>query len=619
MSAQQPGSQHSATTEQIRVPQGPKQYLQSTYRTHTCAELSNNNVDSDVALSGWVMRKRDHGGVVFVDLRDHYGVTQVVFSGALGEEMQKIRQESVIAIRGKVSARGPGLENPKITTGKIEVHASYLKLLSQCETIPFQIAEDDNAPEPVRLKHRFLELRREKLHRNIIMRNRVIKTAREIMHELGFAEFHTPILTSSSPEGARDFIVPSRLHPGKFYALPQAPQQFKQLLMIAGFDRYFQIAPCFRDEDARADRSPGEFYQIDMELSFVEQEDILRVNEKLMYELFKRCSSFKIDEPPFPRFSYSDAMQQFGTDKPDLRNRLRINDVSKVFSDSQFRVFQEALNTNGSIRAIGVPVEALPSRKYFDDSVDFFSKLDQEEPGLGLAYLSFEGEAYKGSIAKFVSADEAKALKASLGLAEKAVVFLAAGRTNRILPALGKLRTKLGTELAKLEEGVWRFCWITDFPFYEKNEETGGVDFSHNPFSMPQGGLDSLLNKPPLEILAHQYDFVCHGYELASGGVRNHTPEVMYKAFELTGYSREDVDNKFGGMIRAFTYGAPPHGGIAHGIERIVMLLAGEEAIREVIAFPLAQNGEDLLMGAPSNVSEKQLREAHVMLRPLPK
>ncbi len=602
-----------------------KDFLQSAYRTHTCGELRNSNADNSVTLSGWVMRKRDHGGVVFVDLRDHYGVTQVVFHGALGVEMENVRPESVIMVQGVVHLRGAGLENPKLQTGQIEVHATKLSILSHSELLPFQVAEDDNAPEPQRLKYRFLELRREKLHAHIAMRNRVVKTIREVMDELGFAEFHTPILTSSSPEGARDFIVPSRLHPGKFYALPQAPQQFKQLLMIAGFDRYFQIAPCFRDEDARADRSPGEFYQIDMELSFVEQEDVLRINERMMYEVFKRCSDWKIGEPPFPRFSFAEAMNQFGTDKPDLRNALRIMDVSEVFGASEFRVFREALSSGGTIRAIAVPVESLPSRKYFDDTIEYFSKLDREEPALGLGYIAIEGDAVKGSISKFVSPDQLQALRdliakrvSSADAAHRGpmVVFFAAGQSSRILPALGKLRNKLGADLTQLAKEEWRFCWVTDFPFYVRDEDTGGVAFNHNPFSLPQGGMESLLNTPPLEILAHQYDFVLHGYELASGGLRNYQPELMFKAFELTGYSKEMVEEKFGGMIRAFTFGAPPHGGIAHGVERIVMLLCGEEAIREVIAFPLAQNGEDLLMGAPSGASEKQLREAHIQLRP---
>lgn len=588
--------------------------LRSKYRTHTCGELRTEHVGQQVIVSGWVLRKRDHGAIAFVDLRDHYGVTQVVIGESFKDLVNSLRVESVISVRGAVRARDASLVNPKIATGSIEVHAVECEVLSQAETLPFQIAEDDNAPETTRLKFRFLELRREKLHRHIALRNVVVRTAREIMHSLGFSEFHTPILTSSSPEGARDFIVPSRLHPGKFYALPQAPQQFKQLLMIAGFDRYFQIAPCFRDEDARADRSPGEFYQIDMELSFVEQEDVLRTNEALISELFGRCSLIPAPSTPFPRFKYRDAIERFGTDKPDLRIPNEIRDFSKVFGASEFRVFREALGAGRKVRGIVWPVAEIPSRRYFDDAVEFFSKLDRAEPSLGLAYLVLDSEGHKGSISKFVSAGEVEALR-SLAAGGKAVIFIAAGDDARILPALGKLRVKLGHDFKQVEQHCWRFCWITDFPFYEKDEENNSITFAHNPFSMPQGGLDSLCSKPPLEILAQQYDLVCHGYELASGGLRNHTPEVMYKAFELTGYTREEVDAKFGGMIRAFRFGAPPHGGIAHGIERIVMLLAGEDAIREVIAFPLAQNGEDLLMGAPSSVSEKQLREVHIQLR----
>lgn len=608
--------------QKFEVPDSAKEYLQSKYRTHSCGELRARHAGQVVTLSGWVMRKRDHGGVVFVDLRDHYGVTQVVFPGALGVEMERVRTESVISVRGSVKPRGAGLENPKLETGAIEVHADSLTILSLAEPLPFQVAEDDNAPEAQRLKYRFLELRRDRLHSHIQMRNHVVKTVREVMASLGFAEFHTPILTSSSPEGARDFIVPSRLHPGKFYALPQAPQQFKQLLMIAGFDRYFQIAPCFRDEDARADRSPGEFYQIDMELSFVEQEDVLRVNERLMYEVFSRCSPLKVAPPPFPRITFARAMAEFGTDKPDLRNPLRISDVTETLKGCAFRVFQEAIASGGQIHAIHVPVQAVPSRKYFDETVAWFSKLDREEPALGLGYLVLEESGAKGSIAKFFTPEEVAALRTQLSAQPSSpgsVVFLAAGAPARISPALGKLRIKLGADLKLLSTDEWRFCWVTDFPFYVKDPDTGAIEFNHNPFSMPQGGLEALSSRPPLDILAHQYDLVLHGYELASGGIRNHTPELMFKAFEITGYSREMVEEKFGGMIRAFTFGAPPHGGIAHGVERIVMLLCGEEAIREVIAFPLAQNGEDLLMGAPSVPTEKQLREAHILIRPLGK
>lgn len=590
-------------------------FLKSVYRTFTCGELRAEHVGKEVTLSGWLQRKRDHGGLVFIDLRDNYGQTQVLFSGELGQALQDARVESVLRIRGTVVAREKNLINTKLATGEIEVKATSLEVLSSAEVIPFQVAEDDNAPETTRLTYRFLELRRDKLHRNILLKNNVIRAMREIMWSMNFNEFQTPILTSSSPEGARDFIVPSRLHPGKFFALPQAPQQFKQLLMISGFDRYFQIAPCFRDEDARADRSPGEFYQLDMELSYVEQEDVMRVNENLLVNLFPRFSNFRMTGAPFPRLRYDDAMAKYGTDKPDLRVPLEISNVSEVFKTSEFRVFKSALGSLGGIWAIKMPAATLPSRKQFDETVDWF----QKSCGQGLAYLSFDENGYKGSIGKFVTAPEADALKAALQISAPCVVWLAAGPEKGILSALGRLRVKLGTDFNLIERDAWRFCWVTDMKFYERNEDTGGIDFVHNPFSMPQGGMDSLLHKDPLDIYAYQYDIVCNGYELASGGIRNHLPEIMYKAFEIVGYSRAQVDEKFGGMIKAFTYGAPPHGGIALGVDRIAMLLANEEAIREVIAFPLTQTGEDLLMGAPSSVSAKQLREAHIEIKTPPK
>lgn len=590
-------------------------FLKSVYRSHTCGELRAAHVGQEVVLSGWLLRKRDHGSLLFIDLRDNYGLTQVLFSGEVAAELQKARAESVLRVRGTVVAREKNLINTKLATGEIEIKATSVEILSSAEVIPFQVAEDDNAPEATRLTYRFLELRREKLHRNILLKNSVIRAMREIMWGMNFAEFQTPILTSSSPEGARDFIVPSRLHPGKFFALPQAPQQFKQLLMISGFDRYFQIAPCFRDEDARADRSPGEFYQLDMELSFVEQEDVMRVNEQLLTQLFPRFSNAKMSAAPFLRLRYDEAMARYGTDKPDLRVPLEISNVSEVFKNSEFRVFKSALGSLGGIWAIKTPVQTLPSRKFFDDAVDWF----QKNCGQGLAYLSFDENGYKGSIGKFVTAAEAEALKAALEITGSAVVWLAAGPEKALLSALGRLRVKLGTDLHLTEKDAWRFCWVTDMKFYERNEDTGGIDFVHNPFSMPQGGMDSLMNKDPLDIYAYQYDIVCNGYELASGGIRNHLPDIMYKAFEIVGYSKAQVDEKFGGMIKAFTYGAPPHGGIALGVDRIAMLLANEEAIREVIAFPLTQTGEDLLMGAPSSVSAKQLREAHIEIKMPPK
>lgn len=585
--------------------------LQSRYRTHTCGELRGSHADSHVILSGWLARKRDHGGVVFVDLRDNYGSTQIVFSAEQRDEIQKIRVESVVCIEGKVVVRPKDLINTKLPTGEVEVQCEKLTILSEADILPFQVAEDDNAPENLRLTYRFLELRREKLHQNILLRSRVIQELRNIMHGLGFHEFQTPILTSSSPEGARDFLVPSRLHPGKFFALPQAPQQFKQLLMIAGFDRYFQIAPCFRDEDARADRSPGEFYQLDMEMSFVEQEDVFRVGEEIFTKLFQGLSSWPIGQTPFPRIRYKDAMETYGTDKPDLRNSLKISDYSSLFASTEFRVFRSVLDSSGFIRGILVPVEKIPARKYFDDLVEDFSK----QSGQGLAYLSFENGEMKGSIAKFVSETEKAALIQQANAQGPSILLLAAGSNKQILPHLGRLRTKLGGDWNRIDSQRWELCWITDMPFYEEDEKTGLIDFGHNPFSMPQGGLEALLTKNPLEIPAYQYDIVCNGYELSSGAIRNHLPEIMYKAFEIVGYSEEEVNNRFGGMIRAFKFGAPPHGGMAPGIDRIVMLLAEESAIREVIAFPLTQSGEDLLMGAPSEVRPKQLEEAHIQIK----
>ena len=585
--------------------------LISTYRTNTCGELRAEHIDSTVTLSGWIHRKRDHGGIVFVDLRDNYGVTQIVFANELGEEVQKLRLESVIQVKGKVLGRAKAVTNERMKTGAIEVHAETLTVHSHADILPFQISEEDNAPEVTRLKYRFLELRRDDLHDSILLRSRVIRAIREIMHEQGFSEFQTPILTSSSPEGARDFLVPSRFHPGKFFALPQAPQQFKQLLMVAGFDRYFQIAPCFRDEDPRADRSPGEFYQCDLEMSFVEQEDVFTACEHLFHTLFTRFTTKTVTGTPFPRIRYNDALSLYGTDKPDLRNPLVISDVSSVFGASAFKVFQNELALGGGVFAIKVEVPSLPSRKYFDETIEFFKELQ----GQGLAYLTFDGEGHKGSIAKFVSDGEVASLRSTLQIGSSpTIVFLGAGGHDKILPSLGKLRTRAGSDFNLIEKDSYRFCWITDFPMYERNPDTGAIEFSHNPFSMPQGGMEALETKNPLDIYAYQYDVVCNGYELSSGAIRNHKPEIMYKAFEIAGYTSEHVDEKFGGMIRAFKFGAPPHGGMAPGIDRIVMLLAGKETIREVIAFPLSQTVEDLMMGAPSTVSFKQLRETHIRL-----
>ncbi len=582
--------------------------LASLYRSHTCHDLRSTDVDTTVTLSGWILRKRDHGGVMFIDLRDHYGVTQIVISGEPATTLQDIRIESVITVKGQVRLRDAKMANTKIPTGEIEVHATQIEVISSSDVLPFLIDEDDNAPEAIRLKSRFLELRREKLHKNIVLRSKVISKMREVMNSLGFMEFQTPILTSSSPEGARDFIVPSRLHPGKFYALPQAPQQFKQLLMVSGFDRYFQIAPCFRDEDARADRSPGEFYQLDMELSFVERDDIFKVNEEMMTTVVKAFTELPVTSAPFPHLPYNEAVNTYGSDKPDLRNPLKLVDVSSVFSDTAFRVFQGILADAGKIWAIKLDPKDVPSRKYFDDLIAEFTK----NSGSGLGYLIYEAGEHRGSFQKLVTPEEAAALKTMMSVGDKSLVFIAAGHPKTMLAHLGRLRTQLGNDFDLINKNEFNFCWITDFPFYEEDLETGKIDFSHNPFSMPQGGMEALNNSNPLEIKAIQYDLILNGYELASGGIRNHSPEIMYKAFSIAGYGPEVVEEKFFGLLKAFKFGAPPHGGIAHGVERLVMLLSGEEAIRDVTPFPLAQNGEDLLMSAPSNVSKKQLREVHI-------
>jgi len=527
-----------------------------------------------------------------------------------------VRVESVIQVTGVVTKRDPAMVNQKVETGEIELQCQKLEVLSTAEVLPFMIAEDDKAPEPTRLTYRFLELRREKLHENIILRSSVIQKMREVMSGLHFREFQTPILTSSSPEGARDFLVPSRFHPGKFFALPQAPQQFKQLLMVAGFDRYFQIAPCFRDEDPRADRSPGEFYQCDVEMSFVEQEDIFKVGEILLSKTFEAFAKEPVTPAPFKRIPYEEALRTFGSDKPDFRNPLRISNVTDVFADTGFQVFQKVIADKGELFAIPLPKMTAPPRKYFDETIDLFTKWS----GQGVAYLIYEEGGWRGSIQKFVSPEEQAKLVEKLSLEPGQIVFIGAGKPKHILPHLGRLLTKLGNDFSLLSGG-YHFCWITDFPQYEWDEDLKQTVFSHNPFSMPQGGMKALLEQDPLEIKAYQYDIVCNGYELSSGAIRNHQPEIMYKAFEIAGYTKEDVDEKFGGLIKAFRFGAPPHGGFALGIDRIVMLLAQEQAIRDVIPFPLAQSVEDLLMGAPSLPSEKALRDVHirvVMPEPIP-
>jgi aspartyl-tRNA synthetase len=583
------------------------------YRTHTCGELRKSHAGARARLSGWVHRKRDHGGVLFIDLRDHYGLTQIVFfpDSPLYATAARLPRESVVAATGLVLARSSATVNPAMPTGEVEVRAEEFSLLSQAAPLPFPIAEEQNAPEHLRLTYRFLDLRREDLHRRIVLRAQIISSIRRRMGEMGFVEIQTPILTSSSPEGARDFLVPSRLHPGKFYALPQAPQQFKQLLMVAGFDRYFQIAPCFRDEDARADRSPGEFYQLDLEMAFVEQEDVFRVVEALFCGLFAEFSDWEVTPLPFPRLSYREALLRYGTDKPDLRFGLEIEDLSDFFAHSEFRLFRRTVEQGGAVRGICAPNLAGRARSFFLELEEFVGS----EGGKGLAYLAFGSSGAQGPIASALGREMVQALRRKTSAPEGAVLFLVADQAAKATALAGKLRLRLGDILDLREKNAFRFCWIIDFPMYEWNEEHQKVEFSHNPFSMPQGGLEALNSKAPLEILAQQYDIVCNGLELSSGAIRNHRPEVMYRAFEIAGYDREAVERRFGGLLRAFQYGAPPHGGIAPGIDRLVMLLAQESNLREGIAFPLNQNAQDLLMGAPGEVSPGQLEELHIRLK----
>ena len=590
------------------------------FRTHNCNELNKEHVGQKIKLSGWVHRRRDHGNLLFIDLRDHYGITQLVFTDknlSLKDQASYLRYESVITVEGIVVARAPEAINESMNTGTIEIDVDTYTIESAADTLPVVVNSDQDYPEDLRLKYRFLDLRREKLHNNIILRSKVISFLRTKMIELGFTEFQTPILTASSPEGARDFLVPSRLHPGKFYALPQAPQQFKQLLMISSFDRYFQIAPCFRDEDARADRSPGEFYQLDIEMSFVTQDDIFTTIEPVMYETFSKFSTKKVSKPPFARISYDESMYKYGNDKPDLRNPIEIVDVTDIFKDSGFTLFSDSIKKGKIVRAIPAPNSGSKSRKFFDDMI----KYAISEGAGGLGYIQFtKEEGAKGPIAKFLTDDQLTALKLAANLGDEDSVFFSCADKNDAVKIAGKVRTKIGTELELIDKNSFEFCWIVDFPFYEMNEETKSIDFNHNPFSMPQGGFEALNNAKSqeelLSIKAFQYDIVCNGIELSSGAIRNHNPELMYKAFEIVGYSREDVDKEFGGMISAFKFGAPPHGGVAPGIDRMLMLIADTVNIREVIAFPMNQQAEDLLMRAPSNVSEKQLRELNIMLSP---
>ncbi|MGB3710487.1 MAG: aspartate--tRNA ligase [Erythrobacter sp.] len=583
------------------------------YRTHTCAQLSAENVGETVRLSGWMHRKRDHGGVLFVDLRDHYGITQVVAdedSPALAE-LEKVRVESVVTIDGEVKKRTPETVNADLPTGEIEVFARSITVQSAAEELPMPVAGEQDYPEDIRLKYRFLDLRRETMHRNVMLRSKVIASLRRRMNEIGFTEIQTPILTASSPEGARDFLVPSRMHPNKFYALPQAPQMFKQMLMVSGFDRYFQIAPCFRDEDLRADRSL-EFYQLDFEMSFVTQEDVFQALEPVLAGTFEEFADGNSVTPAgeFPRIPYAEAMLKYGSDKPDLRNPLIISDVTSHFEKSGFGLFEKIVGGGGVVRVIPAPNTADKSRKFFDD----MNNWARSEGYAGLGYVTRKGGDFGGPIAKNHGPDRMEQLYDELGLGPDDGLFFAAGKEQEAAKLAGAARTQVGEQLELIEEGCFKFCWIVDFPMYEWDEDAKKVDFSHNPFSMPQGEMEALETIDPLEIKAWQYDIVCNGYELSSGAIRNHRPDIMYKAFEIAGYDKEDVDREFSGMIEAFKLGAPPHGGSAPGIDRIVMLLAGEEAIREVIAFPLNQKGEDLMMGAPSQAQPQQLRELHLRL-----
>ncbi len=582
------------------------------YRTHNCGALRKANVGEDVKVAGWIHSVRDHGGVIFIDLRDHYGITQVVIDPERDfyQALDRWRVETVVSFGGKVVARTESTVNSKLATGEIEIAAESMEILGEADVIPFQIAKDDSAPEAMRLKYRFLDLRREKLHKNIMLRSQVISAIRRYMTGIGFNEFQTPILTASSPEGARDYLVPSRLHPGKFYALPQAPQQFKQLLMVAGFDRYFQIAPCFRDEDARADRSPGEFYQLDIEMSFVEQDEIFAVVEGLLADIFTTYGSKEFAKPPFPRIPYKEAMRRFGSDKPDLRNPLEMIDVTGYFRDSEFKAFASAVANGGVVRAIKAPGVAGKPRKFFDDMIKFA----QENGAKGMAYIIWTGAEEKSPIVKFLTREAIDGLKAAGNVEDGDALFFLADNEKLVQKIGGAVIPELGRQLELIDPNVFKFCWIVDFPMFELDEETGAVIFSHNPFSMPQGGMKALLEKNPLDILAYQYDIVCNGIELSSGAIRNHRPEIMYKAFEIAGYEQSTVDEKFGGMINAFNLGAPPHGGIAPGVDRMVMLLADEPNIREVIAFPFNQQAQDLMMNAPAEVTPRQLRELHLQV-----
>jgi aspartyl-tRNA synthetase len=588
------------------------------YRTHTCGALRATDAGQPARLSGWVHSKRDHGGLLFVDLRDHYGLTQCVFTAGSPAfaAIERVRPESVVTITGQVVARDERTVNPDLATGAIELRAETVELRSAADVLPMQVAGEEKYPDEIRLKYRFIDLRRDKVHRNMMLRAGVIASIRRRMIEAGFTEFQTPILTASSPEGARDFLVPARLHPGKFYALPQAPQQFKQLAMVAGFDRYFQIAPCFRDEASRADRSPGEFYQLDFEMSFVTQEDVFNTIEPVIAGVFEEFGGGRaVTKPPFVRIPYDTALLDYGSDKPDLRNPLRVTDVTAQFAGSSFGLFARIAASGGVVRAIPAPGTAGNPRSFFDK----LNEWAKEQGGGGLGYITFDAEGPKGPIARNLEPARAEAIREATGVSAGDSVFFVAGAKDTAPKFAGAVRTRLGNDLGLIAEGEFRFCWITDFPMYELNEETGQIDFCHNPFSMPQGEMEALNTLDPLQIKAFQYDIVCNGVELSSGAIRNHRPDIMIRAFEIAGYPASEVEARFGGMLNAFRYGAPPHGGSAPGIDRIVMLLADEPNLREVILFPLNQQGEDLMMGAPAEVPSARLKELSLKLDIAPK
>jgi aspartyl-tRNA synthetase len=588
------------------------------YRTHNCSELRKDNLGKEICISGWINKKRDHGNLLFIDLRDNYGITQCIIDKDNKNflDLEKTQLETVIKINGKVVKRSDETINKDIETGEIEVAIHEIEILGTCKELPMPVFSDQEYAEEIRLKYRFLDLRRKKIHENIILRSKVISYIRNEMTKLGFLEFQTPILTSSSPEGARDFLVPSRLNPGKFYALPQAPQQFKQLIMVSGFDKYFQIAPCFRDEDARADRSPGEFYQLDLEMSFVEQEDVFNVVETLLVNTFKKFSDKKLMYDQFPKISYSDAMLKYGSDKPDLRNPLIINDITEIFTreDVSFEIFKKLVKSGSKVRCILTKNTKDKPRSFFDN-VDKWAK---EQGASGLAYFTFEnnGElSAKGPIGKFFSKEALSEIMKHTNAEVGDSIFMACGKLNDLEKITSQARDKIGQDLDLIDSNIFAFCWIVDYPMFEKNEVTNKIEFSHNPFSMPQGDLSEKNFDKPLDILAYQYDIVCNGIELSSGAIRNHKPELMYKLFSIAGYDKNQVDEKFSGMINALSYGAPPHGGIAPGIDRIVMLLANEKNIREVTMFPMNQNAQDLMMNAPSEVNEEQLKELGLSLK----